>query len=143
MRKVTLVTLVALALVVPNAEAWAASRAAKAGTKKVVSVRKSFTGTPGSADRWGEVEVTIVVKKTTTTVGTKKTVTRKIVGIRVPVYPDHTGRSMEISSQALPWLAQEVYKAQSANIDMISGATYTSQGFIASLQDALTKSHAW
>lgn len=143
MRKATVVLLAAFALAVPNAEALAAARAAKAVTKKVVSVRKSFTGAPGSADRWGEVQVTIIVKKTTTTVGTRKTVTKKIVGIRVPVYPDHTGRSIEINSQALPWLAQETYKAQSAKIDLISGATYTSQGFVGSLQDALTKEKAW
>ena len=42
-------------------------------------------------------------------------------------------------SQALPLLRQEFLKAQSANVEMISGATDTSQAFAESLQSALAK----
>jgi uncharacterized protein with FMN-binding domain len=56
----------------------------------------------------------------------------------VPVYPDHTGRSIFINQQALPILEQEVLQAQfNPNVEMVSGATYTSNGFAESLQAAL------
>lgn len=47
------------------------------------------------------------------------------------------GRSQEINSYAAPILLQETLAAQSANIDTVSGATYTSEGYIQSLQSAL------
>ena len=139
MRKPIVIALTVTALAVPNVQALAATRSAKAPKKKVVTVSKSFTGTPGSADRWGEVQVTIVVRKTTTTVlkTKKQTVTRRITSVTVPVYPDHTGRSVFINQQALPILIQETLQAQSTGIDMVSGATYTSQGYVESLQSAI------
>ncbi|MDM7832521.1 FMN-binding protein [Cellulomonas edaphi] len=51
--------------------------------------------------------------------------------------PDRERRSMEISQQAIPMLTQEVLAAQSAQIDTISGATYTSDGYRQSLQSAI------
>jgi len=139
MRTPIVIALTVTALAVPNVQALAATRSAKAPKKKVVTVSKSFTGTPGSADRWGEVQVTIVVRKTTTTVlkTKKQTVTRRITSVTVPVYPDHTGRSVFINQQALPILIQETLQAQSTGIDMVSGATYTSQGYVESLQSAI------
>ena len=47
------------------------------------------------------------------------------------------GRSSQIDSYALPLLTTEALKAQSANIDVVSGATYTSTGYAQSLQAAL------
>jgi len=118
-----------------------ASTAALAATKpkKVVVTTKTVQGTPGSADRWGSVQVTLIVKKTTTTVGAKKTVARKITSVKVPVYPDHTDRSVFINQQALPLLVQETLQAQFdiSRIDVIGGATATSYGFGQSLQAAL------
>ena len=139
MRTPIVIALTVTALAVPNVQALAATRPAKAPKKKVVTVSKSFTGTPGSADRWGEVQVTIVVRKTTTTVlkTKKQTVTRRITSVTVPVYPDHTGRSVFINQQALPILIQETLQAQSTGIDMVSCATYTSQGYVESLQSAI------
>jgi len=49
------------------------------------------------------------------------------------------GRSQEINSQAAPILVQETLTAQSANIDTVSGASYTTAGYIQSLQSALDK----
>jgi uncharacterized protein with FMN-binding domain len=132
-----------VALTVPSAEALAAATAPKAAAKKIVVVRKAFTGSLGEADRWGQVQVTIVVKKTTTTAGSKKTVKRHIESIKVPVYPNHTGRSQFISEQALPTLVQEALQAQSTHIYVVSGATYTSDAFAQSLQAAITKEKAW
>ncbi|HEY2073727.1 MAG TPA: hypothetical protein VGG88_09145 [Gaiellaceae bacterium] len=106
--------------------------------KKVVTTKKTVTGPQAVADRWGYVEVTLVVKKTTTTIGTHKKVTRKITGVNVPVFPNHTDRSIFINDQAIPWLKQEVLQAQfNPNIQIIGGATATSYAFGQSLQAAL------
>lgn len=48
-------------------------------------------------------------------------------------------RSESIDQQALPVLEQEALAAQSANIQAVSGASYTSAGFEQSLQSALDK----
>src|SRR3989442_13533051 len=106
-------------------------------TKKVVT--KKFAGTAFQADRWGPLQVTIVVRKTTTITGTKRKVTRKITALSVPTYPNHTDRSVYISSQALPILKSEALRAQSANINLVSGATNTSEAFAQSLQSAILK----
>jgi uncharacterized protein with FMN-binding domain len=114
-----------------------AARAGAATTTVKKTVWKRISGPLAQADRWGDVQVTIVVKKTTT--GSK--VTRKITGITVPVYPDHTGRSEFISQNALPILVSEALQAQMhpANVQLVSGATYTSEAFEQSLQAAALK----
>ena len=48
-------------------------------------------------------------------------------------------RSQSIDQQSIPILEQEALQAQSANIQSVSGASYTSQGFAQSLQSALSK----
>jgi len=142
-RRYLTVVLAVVALTLPSAAAMASVTVPKAAAKKIVVSMKTFTGSLGRADRWGDVQVTIVVKKTTTTTGTKKTVKRHIESIKVPVYPDHTGRSVFISEQALPRLIQEALQAQSTHIYIVSGATYTSDAFGQSLQAAITKEKAW
>jgi uncharacterized protein with FMN-binding domain len=135
MRRAITAALSAVSLAVPTAAA-----ASAATTKKVIVSTKTVTGTQAVADRWGYIEVTLVVRKTTTTVGSKKTVKRKIVKVNVPVYPNHTDRSVFINQQALPYLTQEVLQAQfNPNIQMVSGATDTSGAFMQSLQSALLK----
>ena len=61
----------------------------------------------------------------------------KITAVDVPQYPDGNHRDDEINADALPTLKQETLSAQSADIDMVSGATVTSQGYLQSLQSAL------
>jgi uncharacterized protein with FMN-binding domain len=122
----TFVTAAVIALPVANATA--------AATKAKVVIRK-FTGATYEADRYRSLQVVITVKKTT--IGKK--VTRKITAVSVPVYPDHSGRSLYISENAIPILRSEALGAQSANIDLISGATYTSEAFTSSLQSAILK----
>ncbi len=139
MKKAVTALVSAAALAAPTGGA-ASAASAPATKKEVITVKKTVTGAEGSAGQWGVVEVTLVVKKTTTVVGAKKTVKRTITGLRVPIYPDHTDRSIFINQQALPMLEQEVLAAHySANIQMISGATFTSEGFIQSLQSALLR----
>jgi len=50
-------------------------------------------------------------------------------------------KDQEINSRAVPTLNAETVQAQSADIDMVSGATYTSKGYIESLQAALDQAH--
>jgi uncharacterized protein with FMN-binding domain len=61
----------------------------------------------------------------------------QITDVTVLQYPNSNGRDAEINSQALPILVDETMQAQSAQVDMVSGATYTSQGYLQSLQAAL------
>src|ERR1019366_6829141 len=124
--------------------AWVLAMPAVGGASVVANqskrvALKKLTGTPATANQWGTVQIIITLRKTTVP-GSHK-VTRK--------YPDlggsytyHTSRSQFIMSQALPLLRQEFLTAQSANVQMISGATHTSQAFVQSLQNALLKAHA-
>jgi uncharacterized protein with FMN-binding domain len=61
----------------------------------------------------------------------------KLVSIKVLEYPSDRRTSVAINRQALPMLRDEVIAAQSARVDIISGATLTSRAFIESLDAAL------
>jgi uncharacterized protein with FMN-binding domain len=134
--------LTTLVLTLPAVNVSAAATAPKA-LKKTIVAKRTFTGSVAQADRWGNLQITMVVKKTTTITGSKKTVKRHIESIKAPVVPDHTDRSRFISQNALPMLIQETLKAQSTHIYIVSGATYTSEAFGQSLQSAITKEKAW
>ncbi|MDT0468059.1 FMN-binding protein [Streptomyces gibsoniae] len=75
--------------------------------------------------RWGPVQVRVTV------------VSGRITDVTAVDYPQDNPRDQEISSYALPQLRREVLAAQSANIDTVSGASYTSEGYRQSLQSAL------
>jgi len=85
---------------------------------------KTYTGSTAGT-RWGDVQVTITVSG------------GRITDVAVPVYPDGNGRDQEINAYALPQLKQETLQAQSADIQTVSGATVTSDGYLQSLQSAL------
>ncbi len=63
----------------------------------------------------------------------------KLTDVTAIDYPNGSGRDQEINAYAIPQLNQETLQAGSANIDMVSGATYTSDGYITSLQSALDR----
>jgi len=63
----------------------------------------------------------------------------KITNVSFAQLTAYDGRSQEINSQAAPILLQETLSAQSARIDTVSGASYTSDGYVQSLQSALDK----
>jgi uncharacterized protein with FMN-binding domain len=65
----------------------------------------------------------------------------KIVAATAIQYPESGGRDREINSYAIPVLQQETVAAQSARIDTVSGATFTSDGYLQSLQSALDAAH--
>ncbi|MEI8096391.1 MAG: FMN-binding protein [Spirochaetales bacterium] len=63
----------------------------------------------------------------------------KITRIQVLEYPNHTNRSNSISNYALPTLARQAMDSNSSSVDVISGATLTSEAFAKSLTSALKK----
>jgi len=63
----------------------------------------------------------------------------KITDVKVLQRTNQGGRSIQISNQADPMLRSEVLQAQSANVSTIGGATYTSEGYLQSLQAALAQ----
>ncbi|MGC4939852.1 FMN-binding protein [Kribbella sp. DT2] len=65
----------------------------------------------------------------------------RIVAVTTIASPSSESRDREISSFALPTLEQEAITAQSAQIDTVSGATFTSDGYRQSLQSALDAAH--
>jgi uncharacterized protein with FMN-binding domain len=97
-------------------------------TSPAASTSGTFTG--GSVDtRWGPVQVQITVQD------------GKVTDVQAVVYPQGNPRDIEINDYALPLLHDEVITAQSAQIDAVSGATVTSEGYIGSLQSALDAAH--
>jgi hypothetical protein len=64
----------------------------------------------------------------------------KIVKVAVLVQPTNTLHDVQIGEFAFPKLISETLAAQDAKIDAVSGASYTSAGYIQSLQSALDKS---
>ena len=61
----------------------------------------------------------------------------KITNVVVPVFPSGDGRSRSISNTAIPILTTEVLRVQSAKVNAVSGASYTTEGFRASLASAI------
>ena len=65
-----------------------------------------------------------------------------ITDVAVPEYPNTDRRDQEINARALPRLVSETLRAQSADVDMVTGATYTSRGYIQSLQSAIDEARS-
>ncbi|WP_063728829.1 FMN-binding protein [Streptomyces sp. RTd22] len=63
----------------------------------------------------------------------------RITAVKALRTPSDRPRSQQIAADAVPRLTQEALSAQSAHIDAVSGATYTSEGYTRSLQSALDK----
>jgi uncharacterized protein with FMN-binding domain len=94
------------------------------GTSTSTTGERTLTGDT-SQTPYGPVQVEVVVNGT------------KITAVNVLQAPN--GRSQRFTDYAIPILTQETLDAQSANIGNASGASYTSMGFMQSLQSALSK----
>lgn len=97
-----------------------APAAATAAPTALVTVNGTSVDT-----QYGPVQVQVVLRGT------------RVVRATAIDYPQSGGRDREISSYAIPLLQQETLTAQSARVDTVSGATYTSDGYRRSLQAAL------
>jgi uncharacterized protein with FMN-binding domain len=90
------------------------------------SAGASGTFAGGAADtRYGPVQVQITMSG------------GRITAAQALQVPQESGRDVRINSEAVPILVDETLQAQSAQIDTVSGATYTSEGYTQSLQSAI------
>jgi uncharacterized protein with FMN-binding domain len=86
----------------------------------------TYTGDAAST-RWGDVQVSVTIAD------------GSISDVQFLSYPDGDTRSAQINAQATGMLVQEVVQAQSADVQAISGATFTSEAFMQSLESALSQ----
>lgn len=100
------------------------SSSSSSGSAGTSSSTKTVTGSVAST-QWGPVQVELTVSG------------GKITKVSVLQYPSGNPKDEEINDYALPILVQETTDQQSAGIDMVSGATVTSTGYIQSLQSAI------
>ena len=97
-----------------------------AGSTSSASAPGSSTVTGDVAQtQWGPVQVALTVSAD------------QITDVQVVQYPSGNPKDEQINGYALPVLIQETIDAQSAEVDMVSGATVTSVGYLQSLQSAL------
>jgi hypothetical protein len=97
------------------------------GASRSVTTRQVVGALVGT--RYGDVQVKIVVSGTHI---------RDVVALHLT---DSSDTSVQISAGAAPTLRREALAAQSATIDLVSGATYTSEGYKQSLQAAIDAAH--
>ncbi len=95
-------------------------------TKTATSTKIAGTAV---ATRFGNVQVQITV------------LDKRITAATVLQIPNRESKDVQINGYAVPILNAETVKAQSAAIDMVSGATVTSSAYIQSLQSAIDKAH--
>ncbi|MEU8577583.1 FMN-binding protein [Streptomyces asoensis] len=111
-----------------SAPAPTAGSSAPAGTAgsggSAVTGTRTLTG-DSVQTRWGPVQVRVTLKD------------GKLTDVTAVTYPQENPRDQQINSYAIPQLTREALTAQSADIDTVSGATYTSDGYRQSLQSAL------
>ena len=122
------ISLSLLCIVTPLAGSFAATAAVSApirmGTPEgSIYADGTYTGSKANA-YYGNVQMQLTIKG------------HKIAGFRLLDYPQHTMTSVGINRQALPILVNEMVAAQSANVDIVSGATLTSEAFIQSVGSA-------
>jgi len=91
---------------------------------RAAAATKQVTG-PVVNNEYGPVQVRVTVQGT------------RILDVVALQLPSSKERSREISNRAGPLLRQRVLAAQSAQIDAVSGATFTSRSYVGSLQAAL------
>lgn len=110
----------------PAAGAPPSTGSTTAPSTSAAGARRTVDG-PDVTNRFGDVQVRVTVQG------------NQIIDVQALSLPNDRERSAEISDYAGPRLRQEVLRAQSANINLISGATYTSESYRQSLQSALDK----
>jgi uncharacterized protein with FMN-binding domain len=100
------------------------------GTHRTTTTPSSITvNGPTAHTRYGPVQVQVTISG------------KRITGVKTLQQPSGDDRSIQIANDALPQLRAETLTAQSARIDAVGGATYTSRGYRQSLQGALDLAH--
>jgi uncharacterized protein with FMN-binding domain len=98
------------------------------GAPRSASAAQTVTG-PALQTQWGPVQVELTTRG------------GSITDVSVLQHPTGNPTDDRINSYALPILVQETLDAQSADIQMVSGATVTSDGYVQSLQAALDEAN--
>lgn len=116
----------AVATATQSTTSSSSSGAAKtsSSSKSTTSSTKTATGQAVST-RYGPVQLKVTVSA------------GKITKVEAVQLPANDPKSVQINSFAEPILRQSALSAQSANVDVVSGATYTSDGYRTALQSAL------
>lgn len=109
-----------------SASTTSTSTSSSVSTTQRAAVRRVVRGRV-VAIPFGDVQVRIVVRGSDV---------RSVTALR---YPSDNPHSAQLSSYALPILEREAVQSNSANIDSVSGASWTSAGFKSSLQSALNR----
>jgi len=112
----------------PSPSSPAATQSASPSPSAPAAVSGSFTGSD-YPNRFGDVVVRVMISS------------GHITDVQAVQLPSDRARSAYISQVAGPMLRSEVLQAQSASIDVISGATYTSQSYAQSVESALQQAH--
>jgi uncharacterized protein with FMN-binding domain len=86
----------------------------------------TYTGTAQDAI-FGSVQVAAVIQG------------GQLSNVNILQYPNDSGHSRQVSNSSLPQLVQEAIQAQNANVNIVSGATQTSEAFQQSLASALAQ----
>ena len=89
----------------------------------------TYTGSVDNA-QWGYIQVEAIIQG------------GKITDVKFLQYPNDRNRSIDINNYADPQLTSEAIQAQSANVNVVTGATDSSEAFIQSLTDALAQAKA-
>lgn len=111
-----------------------------AGSSTTTSAPASSSGSSSSASGSGKTVTSDVISTRYGNVQLTVTISGgKITSVQALQLPTTDPKSSEISSYAEPLLRQSALSKQSANIDVVSGATYTSDGYKTALQSALDK----
>ena len=118
----------ALAGAVPAGGGAAAAPAAAVAPGAAGGAATTFDGAAAQT-AYGPVQVRITVAG------------GKVTSAQAIQTPSGNGRDQQINAYAIPVLNQEATSASSAKIAMVSGATYTSNGYLTSLQSALDQAH--
>ncbi len=111
----------------PSAAAATTSTPASTSTKSTASSTSGTATGDAVSTQYGDAQVRVTVQN------------GKITKIEALQLQGNDPRSLEISSSAEPILQQEALNKQSADIDAVSGATFTSASYAQSLQSALDK----
>jgi uncharacterized protein with FMN-binding domain len=109
-----------------SGSATGTSKSSASSTRVTSTGTKTYTGDAVDT-QWGLVQVQVTVSN------------GKVTTANAVEYPNGNPRDQQINSYALPKLNSEAVSAGSAQIDMVSGATVTSTGYLSSLQSALDK----
>ncbi len=102
------------------------SRPAVGGVSDTAYENGTYVGDIANTS-WGDIQVQVAIDN------------NRIASISAVLYPEDRPLSTKINRLAMPMLEQEAVRVQSAEVALVTGATVSSEGFIESLENALSR----